>query len=128
MTDYEVPPVLWEIRRERIIELMGEGFGFYDVRRWAKAPYFVNRQEKGMWWSTSDPVYKVNNNGILNSATGLKDANMTEGYIYVQPDPIRQGLGWKDQYYLYCIPTEELLLNENLTQNPGWPSASSTEQ
>lgn len=81
-----------------------------------------------MWWSTSDPVYKVNNNGILNSATGLKDANMTEGYIYVQPDPIRQGLGWKDQYYLYCIPTEELLLNENLTQNPGWPSASSTEQ
>ena len=30
---------------------MGEGFGFYDVRRWAKAPYFINRQEKGMWWS-----------------------------------------------------------------------------
>lgn len=128
MTDYEVPPVLWEIRRERIIELMGEGFGFYDVRRWAKAPYFVNRQEKGMWWSKNDPVYKVNTNGILNPETGLKDADMTEGYIYVQPDPIRQGLGWKDQYYLYCIPTEELLLNSNLTQNPGWPSASSTEQ
>ena len=27
-----IDPVLWEIRRERIIELMGEGFGFYDVR------------------------------------------------------------------------------------------------
>ena len=23
-----VDPVLWEIRRERIVELMGEGFGF----------------------------------------------------------------------------------------------------
>lgn len=122
------PPVLWEIRRERIIELMGEGFGFYDVRRWAKAPYFVNRQEKGMWWSKNDPVYTINQNGILNSETGLKDESMTEGYIYVQPDPLRQGLGWKDQYYLYCIPTEELLLNDQLTQNPGWPSASSTEQ
>ena len=33
---------------ERIVELMGEGFGFYDVRRWAKAPYFINRQEKGI--------------------------------------------------------------------------------
>ena len=128
MPDYEVPPVLWEIRRERIIELMGEGFGFYDIRRWAKAPYFVNRQEKGMWWSKSDPVYTVNTNGILNPTTGLRDADMTEGYIYVQPDPIRQGLGWIDKYYLYCIPTEELLLNKNLTQNPGWPDASTTEE
>lgn len=35
--NYEVDPVLWEIRRERQIELFGEGFGFYDIRRWAKA-------------------------------------------------------------------------------------------
>ncbi len=124
MEDYEVPPLLWEVRRERIIELMGEGFGFYDVRRWAKAPYFVNRQEKGMWWDSNDPIYTINNNGILNESTHLQDATMTEGYIYVQPDPLTQGLGWLDQYYLYCIPTEELLLNENLTQNPGWPSAN----
>lgn len=27
-----VGPVLWEVRRERIVELMGEGFGFYDIR------------------------------------------------------------------------------------------------
>ena len=40
-----VDPVLWEIRRERIIELMGEGFGFYDVRRWRTAPWFVNMQQ-----------------------------------------------------------------------------------
>lgn len=124
LPDYEVPPLLWEIRRERIVELMGEGFGFYDVRRWAKAPYFVNRQEKGMWWNSADPVYSVNTNGILNPSTGVKDESMTEGYIYVQPDPLKQGLGWQDYYYLYCIPTEELLLNSNLTQNPGWPSVN----
>ena len=37
-----VDPVLWEIRRERIIELMGEGFGIYDIRRWRMAPWFLN--------------------------------------------------------------------------------------
>ena len=41
--DQTVDPVLWEIRRERMVELMGEGFGFYDVRRWKKAPWFINK-------------------------------------------------------------------------------------
>lgn len=40
-TNYEVPPVLWEIRRERMVELMGQGFSFYDIKRWHKAPYYV---------------------------------------------------------------------------------------
>lgn len=82
---------MWEIRRERIVELMGEGFGFYDVRRWAKAPYFINRQEKGMWWSMDDPLYTANTNGILNTKTGLKDETLREGYIYVQPSPKVEG-------------------------------------
>lgn len=123
MPDYEVAPLLWEVRRERIIELLGEGFGFYDVRRWGKAPYFINRQEKGMWLSASDPIYNINTNGLLNESTGLKDASLTEGYIYVNPNAKLQGKGWLDQYYLYCIPTEELALNPNLEQNPGWPGA-----
>ena len=46
--NYNVDPVLWEIRRERQIELFGEGFAFYDVRRWAKAAYYVNRQPCGL--------------------------------------------------------------------------------
>lgn len=123
MNDYEVEPVLWEVRRERIIELMGEGFGFYDVRRWGKAPYFMNRQEKGMWLKNNDPIYTTNNNGLVNLSTGLKDASLTEGYIYVNPSPAVEGKGWLDQYYLYCIPTEELALNSNLEQNPGWPGS-----
>ena len=43
MPVWRLTPVLWEIRRERIIELMGEGFGFYDIRRWRMAPWFLNR-------------------------------------------------------------------------------------
>ncbi len=39
--DQEVDPVLWEIRRERAVELMGEGFRFDDLRRWKKMQYAV---------------------------------------------------------------------------------------
>ena len=123
--DYAVDPLLWEVRRERIIELMGEGFGFYDVRRWAKAPYFINRQEKGMYaYAAETADYKVvqnsNETGLLNLTSTLKDNTLTEGYLYIQADPLTQGKGWLDKYYLYCVPTEEIILNPNLSQNPGW--------
>ena len=111
--------------------LMGEGFGFYDVRRWAKAPYFINRQEKGMYaYADETADYKVaknsNETGLLNLTSTLKDNTLTEGYLYVQADPLTQGKGWLDKYYLYCVPTEQIILNPNLSQNPGWldPSAN----
>ena len=45
--NYNVNPVLWEIRRERQIELFGEGFAFYDIRRWAKAAVLC--QPSALW-------------------------------------------------------------------------------
>ncbi|MDR1866381.1 MAG: RagB/SusD family nutrient uptake outer membrane protein, partial [Bacteroidales bacterium] len=41
--DPSVDPLLWEIRRERMVELMGLGFGFADIRRWKKGAWFYNR-------------------------------------------------------------------------------------
>ena len=114
-----VDPVLWEIRRERIIELMGEGFGFYDVRRWRMAPWFVNMQQKGMWISKKE----LSSLTLLNEMTGTSDGangSMTEGYIYLFNDPLKEGKGWLEKYYLYQVPLEEIALNPNLTQNPGW--------
>ena len=114
-----VDPILWEIRRERIIELMGEGFGFYDVRRWRMAPWFVNMQQKGMWISKSE----LGTLTLLNETTGTSDGvngSMTEGYIYLFNDPLKEGKGWLEKYYLYQVPLEEIALNPNLTQNPGW--------
>lgn len=40
--DQSVDPVLWEIRRERRIELMGDGFRFRDLKRWKKGEYVNN--------------------------------------------------------------------------------------
>ncbi len=117
----QLDPVLWEIRRERIIELLGEGFGFYDVRRWRMAPWFLNRAPKGIWVSKE---YALNNSMTLyNPDTGFSDGqsgSMTEGYVFLFEDPIKMGYGWLEKYYLEQVPTEEILLNPNLTQNPGW--------
>lgn len=116
-----VEPVLWEIRRERIIELMGEGFGFYDIRRWRMAPWFLNRPATGVWMSKADAV--KNNMTLFNPATGYSDGvngEMEEGNIFLFNDPLKEGKGWLEKYYLYQIPTTEILLNPELEQNPGW--------
>lgn len=114
--DKTVEPLLWEIRRERIIELMGEGFGFYDVRRWKKAPYFVNRPQYGMWAARNE----IGTGKIFNIETGFPDPTAKEGFIYLFNDPVKDGKGWLDKYYLYMIPSNEIVLNPNLEQNPGW--------
>ena len=40
--------LLWEVRRERRVELMGEGFRLDDLRRWKKGDY-VNKQPLGAY-------------------------------------------------------------------------------
>lgn len=113
--DPSIDPVLWEIRRERMIELMGEGFGFDDIRRWKVAPWFINKQQLGMWIENSKT------NELLwdeSTHTGTKDID--EGYIYLWGDPIVEGKGWLDKYYLYQIPTDQIVLNPEIKQNPGY--------
>lgn len=116
-----VDPVLWEIRRERIIELMGEGFGFYDVRRWRMAPWFLNEPATGIW--VSKEYAQDNGMTLYNPATGYSDGTngaLTEGNLYLFNDPLKEGKGWLEKYYLYQVPTTEILLNPDLEQNPGW--------
>ena len=111
-------PVLWEIRRERIVELMGEGFGFYDIRRWKCAEPFVNHVQYGQW-ATTDQI--GTSNGFIDMDSGFTDITATEGYIYMYNDPLKAGLGWMDSYYLYQVPTNEVALNPSLLpNNPGW--------
>ncbi len=117
----QVEPVLWEIRRERIIELMGEGFGFYDIRRWRMAPWFLNNTAVGIW--TTKEFATANNMTLYNPSTGLSDGkngSMTEGNLYLFNNPISEGKGWLEKYYLFQVPLTEIVLNPNLTQNPGW--------
>ena len=126
-TNYPVAPVLWEIRRERLVELMGTGMAFYDVKRWHKAPYFVNRQPCGAWVSATNLPYGTGaytgnfvDNKLIEQ-TGSADPNTSgSGWIYTYPGPLASGKGWDDKYYLEQIPLDQITLNPKLEQNPGY--------
>ncbi|MGV8962054.1 MAG: RagB/SusD family nutrient uptake outer membrane protein [Candidatus Saccharimonadaceae bacterium] len=113
--DPSVDPVLWEVRRERTIELMGEGFGFDDIRRWKVAPWFINKQQLGMWIQGSKTT-----ESLWDKNTHLPTKNIAEGYIYLWADPLLEGKGWLDKYYLYQVPTDQIVLNPAIKQNPGY--------
>ncbi|MCD8312526.1 MAG: RagB/SusD family nutrient uptake outer membrane protein [Bacteroidales bacterium] len=100
--DPDVEPLLWEIRRERRVELMGESFRLDDLRRWKKGEY-VNKQPVGIY---VDPR--------ADYASALKVT--ADGYAYFFGVPP----GWLDKYYLFSIPTNQIALNPALEQNPGW--------
>ncbi len=102
--DPDVGPVLWEIRRERAVELMGEGFRFDDLRRWKKMNY-TDEPKQGRWIRSEDVAGRI---PIQNDAD--------EGYIsYLGTPP-----AFPDYYYLYPIPSDQIALNPKIKQNPGW--------
>jgi hypothetical protein len=102
--DQTVDPVLWEIRRERRVELLGDGFRFNDLKRWAKGTY-LNKLQLGVY---------VNNANYGNKLSIYGGGESGDVQFFSAP------LGWQPQYYLEPIPTQELELNKSLVQNPGW--------
>ena len=102
---YSLSPVLQEIRRERCIELAGEGFRFNDLKRWKAG--------------------KLLNNVLTYVGKRKPDGNLAIVYPnYTNPDLSYQAgksRTWEDKMYLYPIPTGELQRNPQLLpQNPGW--------
>ncbi len=126
-TNYEVDPVLWEIRRERMVELMGQGFSFYDVKRWHKAPYYTNRQPCGAWVTATNLPYGtgkysgqfVDYNAIQQNGYASPNSSGS-GWIYTYESPLSIGEGWNDTFYLEMVPQDQINLNPNLKQNPGY--------
>jgi len=106
--DATIDLALWEIRRERAIELMGEGFRFDDLRRWKKLDYITERK-LGRWIKKGVDVAATAPIPILGGGT--------EGYIAYEPVPPTPVPAY---YYLYPLPSDQIVLNTNLKQNPGW--------
>lgn len=103
--DQTVVPLLWEIRRERAVELMGDGFRREDLRRWKKMNYATD-VKLGRWIKASNYSIKI----------PIKD-NAPEGYVQLIPTPAPS---FPEYYYLFPLPSQELILNPQLKQNPGW--------
>ena len=122
--DPAVNPVAWEIRRERMVELLGEGFGFYDIRRWNRGEYFMNQRPLGVRVAASErsdyfgkgSVFVTEDDVNPNASVNPDDV----GRVVCVGDFVKQGKGWHDYYNLNPIPKTQQVLNDNLEQNPGW--------
>ena len=100
-------PLLNEIRRERRVELIGEGFRWNDITRWAAADELIvgQRPKEFFGGQITSQLIPVDENGFLDP---LKTS-------------LPSGYGFKlNRDYLNSIPISEIVLNENLKQNLGW--------
>lgn len=127
--------VILEIRRERGIELIMEGFRYYDLMRW-KEGQAIQQEFKGIY-IPGPGVYDLNKDGVNDVCfyTGAKPSDKAALYLEIGKD-IKLSEGTKgniicyddvkrvwneERDYLYPIPTDErILTNGALTQNPGW--------
>jgi hypothetical protein len=107
----DLSPVINEIRRERRVELVAESFRWDDIARWAAADEVIvgRRPLGGKFNSTDYPDLSA------------EDYRLTDGYFDPLKDQLPDGYGFVlDRDYLSPISTQELTLNSNLKQNPGW--------
>ncbi|WGU68371.1 hypothetical protein QIU19_14325 [Capnocytophaga canimorsus] len=66
-------------------------------------------------------VGKEGPTAIVDLNSGHANPDATEGYRYLYNDPVKDGKGWLDKYYLYEVPSNEILLNPALKpNNPGY--------
>lgn len=128
-------PDLLEIRREREIELSFEGFGYDDVRRWKRGE-LLTKSYKGMYVPEMNSGMDLNEDGNPDvSFVENTPSDKTSGVVYVEvggSTKLSEGdhgnilwreddeKEWDDHKYLYPIPFDELTLNPDLEQNPGW--------
>lgn len=127
--------IILEIRRERTIELLGEGFRYYDMMRWKEGNNF-NQKLYGMYFPGVGE-YDLDGDGTLDvciyegekPATTAKltrllrsEIKLSEGdHGYVHANSGRVGRWDESRDYLYPIPYgERALTGGALTQNPGW--------
>lgn len=105
-------PLINEIRRERRVELACEGMRLDDLMRWRAHALFVNKRPKGVRFIEAD--YPT----LVPGVDKYVDEN---GYVDIYQTILPNGFQFDpDRDYLLPIAVNELTLNPNLTQNPGW--------
>ncbi|SFD53289.1 RagB/SusD family nutrient uptake outer membrane protein [Spirosoma endophyticum] len=135
-------PVLLEVRRERGIELVLEGFRFSDIIRWNRGP-LMEQVWNGFYVPALDKPLDLNEDGKSDVVFyKVKPATQLPGVTYVSVAETVNGVvnpqrlkndtygeltwlaniprKWNEKFYLYPIPTNDIQLNPKLGQNPGW--------
>lgn len=118
--DADVPSMLWEIRRERRVEMAFEGSRLDDLKRWKKLIYLWSEYnpniDTGAWISYSDFAKADKSKAVLPEGE-------SEGYLVVTPASKRRPAP-QARDYIRPIPTDQIqLFKQNgyvLEQNPEW--------
>lgn len=105
---YTISDELYEIRRERRVELAFEILRESDWKRWAAHALFKGKRFKGYPFNPAE----------FPGSTPLLDGN---GLIDVFQNVLPNGYQFDEgRDYLSSVPETEINLNPALTQNPGW--------
>jgi len=128
--------VILEIRRERRVELVMEGFRYDDLMRW-KNGKLLEDKFKGMYF-TGLGSFDLDGNATLDIElySGARPSGGPSQKIEIggssvfslsngasgnlMPFATRVKSFNESRDYLYPIPTGDILLNPNLVQNPNW--------
>ena len=106
-------PIINEIRREWHVEFAVEGYRMNNLKRWAAmGDVIVGKRVLGAQFSQTDFPGMVIGQDVQVDANGYIDAHVNE-----VPAGMQFVLG---RDYLLPVPRQELTLNPELTQNPGW--------
>lgn len=118
-------PVLQEIRRERRSELALQGFRLDDLMRWRQAGILKGVEGRGrgaylgedeVLYQSFSPDARKSLRLVLTDKKGWMDPlyqYLPNGYLFNE-----------NRDYLLPIPPDELQLNHELHQNPGWGDVS----
>ncbi len=143
-----VSDIIWETRRCRRCELiMDYYYRYWDLIRWhmlEKLADDVNREvsvgarldnyydwvdeyvDAATAWNAAHPDDLIDETTFPSSGD-ISLELLSDGHLYKEAFPLAVGTDnnpqtrtWDSKHYLYPIPTAQLSLNPNLTQNPGW--------
>jgi hypothetical protein len=111
------------IRMERRVELASEGLRYMDIVRWKLAGKVLGRPIYGMLDPT-DLVSKVVNKGLwFFAGTPKIDEDGIPDFSEMEKTGLIKNIvpcTWNDRQYLWPVPTAEIQINPNITQNPGY--------
>ena len=117
-----VSDLLYEIRRERRVELMYDiNDRYYSLQRW-HCLYLLDTQQypdqkKGAWIGTANDADKLFDvDAAIAAGTNHPDVD-ADGYIDCSSGNNRI---YNAKYYLFPIPSDQQTLNPQIGQNYGW--------
>jgi hypothetical protein len=105
--------LIWEVRRERRIELMFDiNDRYWSLIRWHQLDKLDTEkypdQTKGAWIEKGWPI-------------DLKSVKLTEGdHGYIECNTTGVHRKFEEKHYLAPIPSGQIELNDQIGQNPGW--------